>query len=227
MVSYMNGYIYSLLNVKLGFILVLSLILVWLYDITAESIFLGYHSFKVSKGIILGFILFIITEIMLFFSLFWAYFHSALNPTDLLWPPISIDLVNPWSIPFLNTILLLYSGVAATWGHHEFLASNKSYSLYSLGIAIILGLIFVFCQYFEYVNSSFDITDSVFSSTFYLLTGMHGFHTLYGVIMLSFVWYRLYINHYPIIFYDLALLYYHMVDVIWINLFILVYYLSY
>lgn len=227
LVAYLNGYMLSSFNARLAFLNVIILFFLWIYDIIGESIYLGFHSFKVSKGLILGFLLFVLTEIMLFFSLFWSYFHSALNPTDLIWPPVGIDLINPWSVPLLNTVLLLYSGVAATWAHHEFLSKNNKQSMFSLNIGILLGLIFVFLQGFEYYNSTYDITDSVYSSAFYLTTGMHGFHVIVGVSLLIAISYRLYIYHNPTIFFDLALIYYHMVDIVWIALFILIYYMAY
>jgi len=227
-VSYLNGYLYGYLNLKIAFTLVLTISLFWIYDIITESLYMGYHSFKVSKGLILGFIFFILTEIMLFFSLFWAYFHSALSPTDLIWPPVGIDLINPWSIPFLNTFLLLYSGVAATWAHHDYLSFNKdSKFILALGISIILGVIFIFLQGYEYYYSTFDISDSVYSSSFYLLTGTHGVHTIIGVLLLVFVFIRLYMNNNPLTYFDLALIYYHLIDVVWLVLFTTIYYMSY
>lgn len=227
LVSYLNGYLYSLLTFRLSFFTVFLLFIFWMYDIISESLYMGFHSFKVSKGLILSFLWFVVTELMLFFSLFWAYFHSAFCPDDFVWPPIGIDLINPWSIPLLNTILLIYSGVAATWGHHEFLAKNRKESLISLNIGIFLGIIFVILQAFEYYNSSYDITDSVYSSAFYLLTGAHGFHVMVGLIFLSVVSYRNYLYHSPSTIFDLSLLYWHFVDIVWIVLFIFIYYMAY
>lgn len=227
LLGYLNGYKYTLLNFKLSLILFIFLLFIWFYDIITESIYMGFHSFKVSKNLIIGFLLFILTEILFFVSLFWTYFHSGLNPKDIIWPPLGLDLINPWSIPFLNTLLLLYSGIAATWSHHSFIQLNRKESLITLIISIFLGLIFFILQLFEYFNSSFDITDSVFASIFYLLTGMHGFHVLLGVSLLIAVLIRLYYFHNPSIFYDLALIYYHFVDIVWILLFILIYYMAY
>lgn len=227
LVAYLNGYLYSLLTLKISSFLVFLLILFWLYDIISESLYMGFHSFKVSRGLILGFLLFVVTELMLFFSFFWAYFHSALNPTDLIFPPIGIDLINPWSIPLLNTILLLYSGIAATWAHHAFLSKERNQTINGLLISIVLGLIFLLFQIFEYYNSTYDITDSVYSSAFYLTTGAHGLHILFGLSFLLAVLYRVYLYHLPYIIFDLSLLYWHFVDVIWLFLFILIYYMSY
>lgn len=226
-VSYLNGYLYSFYTYNFALVNILFLLFLWLYDVIGESLYMGYHSNKVSKGLIMGFILFVLTEIMLFFSFFWAYFHSAPNPFQLIWPPIGIDLVNPWSIPLLNTFLLLYSGIAATWAHHTFLSNNRKIVLYSLGIGIILGIIFFFLQLFEYFHSTFDITDSVYSSTFFLTTGAHGLHVVVGVLFLIVTWLRVYNHHRPTLLFDISLLYYHFVDVVWIALFILIYYMAY
>jgi len=226
LLGYFNGF--DIQNqIKITFIIFLFVVYLWFLDIYTESLYMGFHSIKVSKGLIIGFITFILTEIMLFFSFFWAYFHSASSLIDLVWPPVGIDLVNPWGIPLLNTFLLLYSGVSATVSHHLFINRNKNISLLYLFISILLGIIFLFFQYFEYFYSSFDISDSVFSSTFYILTFTHGLHVILGVSLLIIVFIRLYIFNNPTLFFDIALIYYHFVDVIWIILFILIYYLSY
>lgn len=75
----------------------------------------GYHTKKVRKGINIGFILFIVSEVFFFFSIFWAYFHSSLSPSVELggmWPPMGIEALNLWELPLLNTIILLSSGVS-------------------------------------------------------------------------------------------------------------------
>lgn len=226
-VAYMTGYLYSLYSFFISFIMIVFLITLQLYDIITESLTLGFHSFKVSRGLIYGFLLFILTEIMLFFSFFQGYFHSAFNPTELVQPPIGIDLINPQSIPLLNTFLLLYSGISATQGHHSFIAKNRNSTLLSLGIGIILGLIFVLLQGFEYYNSPFDISDSSYSSTFFMLTGLHGFHVIVGVGFLLVTQIRIAFYHRPHVLFDLSMLYYHLVDLIQILLFILIYYMAY
>lgn len=227
MLSYLNGYLFSLYMLAYGFIALLLIFSFWLYDIIIEASYLGYHTNEVSRGLILGFIFFVLTEVMLFFSLFWAYFHSAFNPTYLIWPPIGIDLINPWSIPLLNTFLLFYSGISATWAHHSFINKIKNNTIYGLLIAILLGVIFFILQIFEYLHSTYDITDSVYGSSFFMTTGAHGLHVVIGVIMLIITLSRVYLFHNPTLLFDISLLYYHFVDVVWILLFILIYYISY
>jgi cytochrome c oxidase subunit 3 len=73
-------------------------------------------------------ILFIVFEIMSFLALFWAFFHSSLAPTveiGTIWPPKGIDVLNPWGIPFLNTLILLSYGATVTWAHHAILAKKQ------------------------------------------------------------------------------------------------------
>jgi len=210
-----------------GLLMVLYILYLWLYDIIIESYYIGNHTNNVSRSIIIGFILFVLTEIMLFISLFWTYFHSALNPYYLIWPPIGIDLINPWSIPLLNTFLLLYSGIIATWAHHEFISNNRNNSLIGLYITIILGIIFFIFQLFEYIHSSFDISDSIYGSSFFLTTGTHGLHVIIGILFFIFTTIRVFNYHSPSILFDLTLLYWHFIDIVWIALFILVYYMSY
>jgi len=92
----------------------------WFNDIVTEATYLGEHTKAVQKNILFGFALFISSEVMFFFGFFWAYFHMALNPAVSIgctWPPLGIEVLDIWELPFLNTVILLSSGVSVTLAH--------------------------------------------------------------------------------------------------------------
>lgn len=139
-------------------------------------------------------ILFILSEVCLFFSFFWAFFHNSLAPTieiGAVWPPIGIKPLDPFSIPLLNTAILLSSGATVTWAHHGMIVGKKKEAIISLGLTVILGLIFTGLQGMEYYEAPFTISDSVYGSTFFVTTGAHGGHVLIGSTFLLVCLYRL------------------------------------
>ena len=112
----------------LGFISLLIIMGLWWRDTIRESTFQGYHTKRVQKGINIGFILFIISEIFFFFSIFWAFFHSSLAPSvelGSIWPPKGIEALNPWEVPLANTLILLTSGASLTWCHQNLIARQS------------------------------------------------------------------------------------------------------
>lgn len=201
----------------------------WWRDITREATFQGHHTLIVKNGIKIGIILFIVREIIFFFSLFWAYFHIRLSPDveiGIIWPPTNISIINPFRIPLLNTTILLSSGISITWSHHSLL--NKSYTnrFSGLLLTIILGIYFTVLQISEYINSTFTISDSVYGTTFFVLTGFHGLHVLIGTIFLILNLIRINIGHFRKnhhFRFEAASWYWHFVDIVWLFLFIFIY----
>nr|YP_009519817.1 cytochrome c oxidase subunit III [Trichogramma ostriniae]AOM68250.1 cytochrome c oxidase subunit III [Trichogramma ostriniae] len=205
----------------------------WWRDVIRESTYQGFHTNKVLEGVKLGMILFIISELFFFISIFWCYFHMFLSPSveiGSLWPPKNIIIFNPYLIPMLNTVILLSSGVSLTMSHYSLLNMMKLKSLISMFITIFLGIIFTMFQYIEYQEAMFTITDSVYGSIFFMATGFHGLHVIIGTIFLIINFFRILLNNYSSkhhFGFEAAAWYWHFVDVVWLFLYLLVYYLIY
>lgn len=203
----------------------------WFYAIIVEATYDGAHTKKVQMNIQFAFFLFILSEVMFFFSFFWAYFHSSLCVSIFIgrtWPPIGIVPVDMWGLPLLNTVILLSSGVSITYAHRALACRTAAPSCVVVGflITILLGIIFTFIQYYEYNHAAFSICDGIYGSLFYMCTGFHGFHVLVGTIFLIVCFVRLLYRHFTrrhhvgII---CAIWYWHFVDVVWLFLFIVIY----
>lgn len=202
----------------------------WWSDIIKEGSKRGEHTLKVQTNLTLGFILFVISEICIFSSFFFSYFYSSLipDPKSLggLWPPMGIETMDYKSVPLLNTAILFFSGISITATHNFLINKNKISSIFYLFITILLGLFFVYFQYFEYFNALFSISDSVFGSNFFLITGFHGIHVIIGVIFLIVTLLRLIFNHFyfnHFLGFNFSSIYYHFVDVVWIFVFAILY----
>jgi len=104
--------------------------------------------------------------------------------------------MNPYNIPLLNTVILLVSGATLTLSH-TFLRIERFFSsVCSLLVTIFLALYFIFCQCYEYCYSGFAINDGIYGSTFFMLTGFHGFHVFIGTCFLIFCLIRFFLMHY-------------------------------
>jgi cytochrome c oxidase subunit 3 len=201
----------------------------WWFDVMVESTHGGHFTSKVRWGIAYGFILFIASEIMFFVSFFWTFFHSSLSPVFNIggvWPPAGIDIISPWGVPLLNTLILLTSGATVTRAHHALLKNKFRTVILNLDLTLILAILFTKLQLFEYTESSFSISDSIYGSIFYLMTGFHGFHVLIGTIFLFVCLIRYDSGHFSRVYhlgFEAAIWYWHFVDVVWIFLFICLY----
>lgn len=229
LVLYMHSFEIGFFIFVLGFFGTLLNTTLWFRDVVREGTFEGAHTSLVQQGLRFGMVLFIVSEIMLFFAFFWAFFHSSLNPVPeigCIWPPLGIVTVNPWGIPLLNTAILLTSGASLTWAHSALLSKDRLETITGILLTIILSVFFTGFQAYEYINAPFAISDGVYGSTFYMLTGLHGFHVIVGTIFLAVALYRVVEHHFIRnihIGFESAAWYWHFVDVVWIFLFLTVY----
>lgn len=176
---------------------------------------------------VLGVIVFLIAEAMIFLGLFTAYLtFRAVTPT---WPPEGtpeLELL----LPGVNTIIL----IASSFVIHNADTAIKKNDVKGLrtwfGITIAMGVVFLIGQLYEYYHLEFGLTTNLFASTFYVLTGFHGLHVFFGlVLMLGVLWrsrkpgYYSSTSHFGV---EAAEIYWHFVDVVWIVLFILLYLLK-
>lgn len=223
------GLVYSLKGsptlLALGLISLLLVTLGWFRDITREGLS-GKHSTKVQSGLMFGVILFLTSEVMVFFSFFWAFFHASLAPSIELggvWPPVGVTAIDPWSLPLLGSMFLLSSGATCTMAHNAMVTGNKDVAFGGMALTVLLGALFLVLQFNEYRLSEFTIADSVFGTTFFMTTGLHGTHVLIGVIFLSVMTLRLYRDQFTTAHHlglEFSLWYWHFVDVVWLMVFL-------
>jgi len=228
-VLYMHGYYLGTSLLFGGLVLLLSVMSLWFRDIIREGTFEGQHTKDVQTGLKYGMLLFIVSEVMFFFAFFWALFHSNFNPSPAIgavWPPFEFECVDPYDLPLLNTILLLSSGASITWAHHEIVSGNKSQAVFGLAVTLALALAFMLTQMYEYASLPFDMSDGIYASTFFMLTGLHGFHVFVGAAFLSVCLKRLFADEFTTehhVGFEAAAWYWHFVDVVWLFLFLTVY----
>lgn len=230
-INWFNNYNFYLF--LYGKILILICLIQWWRDVVRERTYQGFHTNMVVKGLKLGIILFILSEVFFFIRIFWCYFHIFLSPRieiGIIWPPKNILIFNPYDIPLFNTIILLSSGVIITWCHYSLLNRLKFERIISISITITLGIVFTIFQYIEYIEATFSISDSVYGSSFFMSTGFHGLHVLIGTIFLLINLIRIIKNNYSSIHhfgFEARAWYWHFVDVVWLFLYLLLYYWSY
>ena len=154
---------------------------------------------------------------------------STVSPAGTVEP---FATMGPWPLPTINTALLLTSGVTLTIAHHALIANQRSKSIVWMWLTVLLGITFVCVQAYEYIHAYRDLnlmlSSGVFGSTFFMLTGFHGFHVLVGMLMLTFITLRLMKGHFTPenhFGFEGAAWYWHFVDVVWLLLYILVYWL--
>ena len=140
--------------------------------------------------------------------------------------------MGPWPIPTLNTALLLSSGVTVTIAHHALIANHRARAVVFMWLTVLLGLTFLGFQAYEYGHAyselNLKLSSGVYGSTFFMLTGFHGFHVFVGMMMLLFITIRIMRGHFTPerhFGFEGAAWYWHFVDVVWLGLYVIVYWL--
>ena len=213
----------------IGLLAVMYVAFMWFRDIIIEGEKDGHHTTVVQLGLRYGMTLFIASEVMFFVAWFWAYFNASLYPTEQIgstWPPLEIELLDPWHIPLINTLILLLSGTSVTWAHHALQEGHRKEVIQGLVITVVLGLIFSGFQAYEYMHAHFDFAGHIYGATFFMATGFHGFHVIIGTIFLAVCLGRAMVGHFKPdhhFGFEAAAWYWHFVDVVWLFLFAAIY----
>jgi len=211
-----------------GLLLILLTMAGWWRDVIHEATVEKAHTAVVRHGLRVGMALFIVSEVMFFVAFFWAFFNASLgvNPSVTEWPPQGIEPLGTWDLPFLNTLILLSSGLTLNWAHHALREGNRRDLIRGLALTVILGATFLTLQIVEYGHAAFGFRDGVYPTVFYMATGFHGFHVFVGVCFLTVNLVRALNGQFSAehhVGFEAAAWYWHFVDVVWIFLFVWVY----
>lgn len=235
---------------------ILSTILVlyfWFGDAIGESES-GKYNARIDLSFRWSMSWFIFSEVMFFGAFFGALFYARaislpwLGDLDhkIIWPDFAaqwgtggpagtidaFQTMGPFPIPTINTALLLTSGVTLTIAHHALLAGHRAKTAFWLFATVLLGAVFMGFQVYEYMHAyselNLKLSSGIYGSTFFMLTGFHGFHVTLGAIMLSVILYRVMKGHFTPnnhFGFEGAAWYWHFVDVVWLGLYVVVYWL--
>lgn len=250
--AWVNSFSWGPVLNLVGILATLVVLYKWFGDAIAESES-GLYSTRIDVSYRWSMSWFIFSEIMFFGGFFGALFYARtitmpwLADFDhkILWPDFApqwgdtpagtIDhftKMGPFWIPTINTALLLTSGFTLTLSHHALRAGHRGKTAFWLFATILLGAVFMGFQAFEYTHAyhemNLKLTSGIYGSTFFMLTGFHGFHVTLGAIMLSVVLYRVLKGHFTPehhFAFEGAAWYWHFVDVVWLGLYVVIYWL--
>jgi cytochrome c oxidase subunit 3 len=254
-VGTINGQAHGSWTLLAGFVVLIYMFFGWFGTVIAESESGQYNS-RVDASFRWSMSWFIFSEVMFFAAFFGALFYARvismpwlgdLDHKSFLWPDFlaqwgkgsgpaglieEYKTMGPFWIPTINTALLLTSGVTLTIAHHALRENHRGKLNFWLAVTILLGFIFLGFQAYEYIHAYRDLnlklTSGIFGSTFFMLTGFHGFHVCVGAIMLTVILARCVRGHFRPnhhFAFEAAAWYWHFVDVVWLGLYILVYWL--
>jgi cytochrome c oxidase subunit 3 len=249
--SWFNGAGWGKFLVFAGLIILFYMLAGWFSAVAHESEG-GQYNKQVDSSFRWAMSWFIFSEVMFFAAFFGALFYmrvlsvpdlGSLESQQLIWPgfkpdwPVSgpgiKDQFTPmgaWGIPAINTLILLTSGVTVTIAHWGLLKNNRSQLIWGLVATVGLGMLFLSLQIYEYAHAyeelNLKLTMGAYGTTFFMLTGFHGFHVTVGTIMLIVILFRSVAGHFTPehhFGFEGVAWYWHFVDVVWLILFIFVY----
>ena len=255
--QWVNGHDWGQYALYFGLFFWLFVLYQWFSDSVHESES-GQSGYKVDLSFRWSMSWFIFSEVMFFGAFFsalwWARSHSVPMLGNLenavLWPDFKavwpsvvagatasptgtiepFQTMTPFWLPTINTALLLSSGVTLTIAHHALLASDRAKTILFMWCTVLLGVVFLFVQAYEYHHAytemNLKLSSGIYGSTFFMLTGFHGFHVFLGMLMLAVITLRLQKGHFTSdkhFGFEGAAWYWHFVDVVWLGLYILVY----
>ncbi len=248
-----NGRSGGWISIAAGFMILLYMLFRWFGAVIGESEAGKYGKWE-DMSFRWGMSWFIFSEVMFFAGFFGALFYTrmlsvpdlaSLESQALLWPnftghwpsagPAFAEKFSPmaaWGLPAVNTLLLLSSGVTVTIAHWALKENKRGMLSLFMFFTIALGVAFLACQATEYGHAyselNLKLSTGVYGSTFFMLTGFHGFHVTLGAIMLSVILVRCLLGHFKPdhhFAFEAVAWYWHFVDVVWLGLFIFVYWL--
>jgi cytochrome c oxidase subunit 3 len=256
--NYLNGSSIGPIFMVLGLLVFLSMLAGW-FSLQATESESGTYNTQVGISYRMGMMWFIFSEIMFFAVFFGSLWYTrnlsvpwlggegagpGRETQEFLWSSFQaawptngpgevggdFEAMGTWGLPFLNTLILLSSGVTCTWAHHGLLSKNRDQLIKGLMATVGLGFLFVSFQALEYYEAYHDLGltlgSGIYGSTFFMLTGFHGAHVCVGAIMLSTVLFRSWKGHFTPenhFMFEAAAWYWHFVDVVWLGLFVFVY----
>ena len=256
--NYMNGYTSGMSIMLTGLALVLIITYGWFSEVVRESESGTYNAqvdISFRWGMVWFIFSEVMFFAAFFGALYYARelslpwlggAGSKVSTNIVLWPQFEnvwpsngptnaggdFTLMKASGIPAINTLILLTSGLTVTWAHHGLKEQNRNKLIYGLASTVLLGFIFVGFQAYEYMHAYSDLnlkmTSGIYGSTFYMLTGFHGFHVTLGAIMLTVILFRCTKGHFSgdnHFGFEAVAWYWHFVDVVWLGLFVFVYWL--
>lgn len=238
-----------------GLVVMLVMLFGWFGTVVGESENGAYKSWE-DKSFRLGMAWFIFSEVMFFAVFFGVLFyartlsvpwllgegsgiqthHILWNTYTELWPTNGPKNLGEsdfhmgwWPLPFINTVILLTSGLTVTWAHHGIKENKRWQIIGGLFLTVALGFLFVILQAIEYreaYHEGMKLSSGIYGSTFFMLTGFHGLHVTLGALMLTVMLFRVIRGHFTAdrhFAFEASAWYWHFVDVVWLGLFLFVY----